>query len=81
MDQKIDRKSKISFIANPRSADKNTEILNDIEGSAYTGEVMGVIGPSGSGKSSLFDFLANQFSKQKVTEGHVFINNKEVKIN
>ncbi|ORD96070.1 ABCGC [Hepatospora eriocheir] len=81
MNQKADVTTKLSYEANIKSSNKKTVILEQVYGSVCTGEVTGVMGPSGAGKSSLFDFLSKQYSKTKVMNGKIFINNEEMSIN
>ena len=38
-------------------------LLNDVSGEAHRGEILAVVGPLGSGKSTLIDALANRIFK------------------
>ncbi|ORD95950.1 ABCGC [Hepatospora eriocheir] len=78
-DQEVEKRTKINYLVNIRS-DDDIIICEDVYGVAYTGEILGIIGPSGSGKSSLFDYLSMQYSKTKISEGTIWINNEKVGI-
>lgn len=54
---------------------KDTVILNDINLSVKTGEILGVIGLNGSGKSSLFKVICGMWQN---TTGEFFINNTNI---
>jgi NitT/TauT family transport system ATP-binding protein len=51
-------------------------IFKDINIKTYTDELVAIVGPSGTGKSTLLRVLANLIPP---TEGHVFLNGNEIK--
>eukprot|EP00741_Cyanophora_paradoxa_P001908 tig00000523_g1848.t1 len=53
------------FERNKQAAAK--QILRDVSGFARAGEILAIMGPSGSGKSSLLDILASRKNTGKVT--------------
>ena len=55
---------------------ENTEILKHISFEAEKGELIGIIGPNGSGKTSL---LKNIGGIYKVEKGNIFILGKEIR--
>ncbi|WP_267431455.1 MULTISPECIES: ABC transporter ATP-binding protein [unclassified Bifidobacterium] len=64
----------ISLVVSPRKGDTLT-ILDHIDFQAWPGQVTGIVGPSGSGKSSLLYCLAGL---EEVTEGSVSLLGKEI---
>jgi len=52
-------------------------ILNDISGCAYGGQILGIMGPSGGGKTTLLNVLAGGVSDRKLrqTDGYVRVVN------
>lgn len=57
------------------SGDKN-KALNDISFSVKSGDTVGIVGPTGSGKTTLVNMLARFYD---VTEGEVLVDGKNVK--
>lgn len=64
----------ISLVVSPRKGDTLT-ILDHIDFQAWPGQVTGIVGPSGSGKSSLLYCLAGL---EEATEGSVSLLGKEI---
>ena len=60
---------------------KSTQILKGVSGFAKPGEVLAVMGTSGSGKTSLLSILSNQIIVQRGAElsGTVEINGESIK--
>ena len=54
-------------------------LLNDISGEAREGEIMGVLGASGSDKSTLIDTLADRILKGSL-KGSVTLNNEVLEL-
>eukprot|EP00347_Sterkiella_histriomuscorum_P003988 403362177 len=52
----------IPLLRNLKSQSKHVQILKDVSGIAKSGELVAVIGPSGSGKSSLLNLIAKRYS-------------------
>lgn len=52
-------------------------ILENVVGSVKAGQVMAIMGPSGTGKSTLLDILARK-QKKGTVDGRVLINGREV---
>lgn len=59
---------------------KGKQILRQLSGAVYSGELTAIMGPSGAGKSSLLNVLSG-FTRQKVT-GKILINgaNREMRV-
>jgi iron complex transport system ATP-binding protein len=53
----------------------NTDILSDVSFSATQGEILGIIGPNGSGKTTILRLLSNILQPQS---GQIKIKNKEL---
>lgn len=64
----------VSFVVSPRKGD-NLTILNDIDFYANPGELTGIVGPSGSGKSSLLYCLAGL---EVATAGSISLLGKDI---
>ncbi|MBW0594548.1 ABC transporter ATP-binding protein [Mycoplasmopsis anatis] len=62
--------------------DSEEYALYDINIDLMPGQTLGVIGPTGSGKSSLANLLINNYKYDTKENGHILVDNKEVnKIN
>lgn len=55
------------------------EILRDCYGQVRRGELLGIVGSSGSGKTSLLNLLAFRLDDQAATIGSITFDSKEVK--
>ncbi|KAI3849396.1 hypothetical protein MKW92_036992 [Papaver armeniacum] len=56
---------------------KEKILLSDISGEAREGEILAILGPSGSGKATLIDALANRISNESL-KGCVTLNGKSL---
>lgn len=61
------------------SKNERKQILQDISGYAYSGEVFAVLGPSGAGKTSLLSVLSlNCSGKNMIIEGRCALNGQQL---
>lgn len=67
-------------ILNEKKKKVSKVILNDITGTASSGELYAIMGPSGCGKSSLLNFLTDriQFASGSQHKGELFINRENL---
>ncbi len=57
---KVNIKLRRSFFNKNKANIETKEILNDISGSAHPGQILAIMGETGSGKSSLLSILADR---------------------
>ncbi len=58
----INTKSKRSIFKNKSSNIESKSILSNIDGTAYPGQILAIMGETGSGKTSLLSILAGRLS-------------------
>lgn len=56
---------------------KGKQILTNISGVAQPGQLMGILGASGAGKSTFLDILARK-NKRGITTGNIYVNGEKI---
>eukprot|EP00027_Filamoeba_sp_ATCC50430_P011809 CAMPEP_0168578606 /NCGR_PEP_ID=MMETSP0413-20121227/21424_1 /TAXON_ID=136452 /ORGANISM="Filamoeba nolandi, Strain NC-AS-23-1" /LENGTH=655 /DNA_ID=CAMNT_0008612467 /DNA_START=81 /DNA_END=2048 /DNA_ORIENTATION=+ len=61
-----------------RKQTTSRQILKDINGLVLPGETLAIMGPSGGGKTTLLNILAQRRMKSKELEGNILVNGRKV---